>query len=67
MPDGVSLTPSVAAVQSQAYILTLAKSLKVEQETAAQLLQLLPTPGGTGGASTGPQVSGLGKHLDVFA
>ena len=64
MIDAVSLTPGVAAVQSQAYILTLAKSLKVEQETAAQLL---PTPGGPGGASMGPRVSGLGQNLDAFA
>ena len=47
MPDGLSIDGSAAAVQSQAYLLTLAKSLKVEKEVAVQLLQALPTPGGT--------------------
>ena len=44
--DGLSLTSSVAAIQSQASLLTLSKTLKLEREAGAQLLQALP-PSGT--------------------
>jgi hypothetical protein len=66
MPDGLSIS-GAAAIQSQVYITTLAKSLQLEKDTAAQLLQLLPGSGGEEGTSRGPQVSGLGETLDRFA
>jgi hypothetical protein len=55
-----------AAAQSQATVLTLSKSLKLEQSTAAQLLQGLPGAGG-GTSPPGPPVAGMGQQLDAFA
>jgi len=43
--DGLSLTSSVGAIQYQASLLTLSKTLKVEREAGAQLLQGLPQSG----------------------
>jgi hypothetical protein len=62
----LSAAGSVAAVQSQASILTLAKALKLEQSAAAQLLQGLPGAG-TATPRTGPAVAGMGQQLDAFA
>ena len=66
MPLEISAFGSVAAVQSQASILTLSKALKLEQSAAAQLLQGLPGAG-TSPARTGPQVAGMGQQLDAYA
>jgi lantibiotic modifying enzyme len=65
MPD----TPSIGGatgVSSQLYVLTLAKSLKTEQQYAAQLLQALPNTGGAASV-VGPRVQGMGGVLDALA
>lgn len=51
-----------AAVQSQASVMMLSKSLKMDQEHAAQLLQAMP-----GAPAAGPSVSGMGQMLDALA
>lgn len=53
---------AAAAVQSQTSVMMLSKSLKMDQEHAAQLLQTMP-----GAPSAGPAVSGMGQALDAFA
>jgi hypothetical protein len=56
---------ATAAAQAQASRMMLHKSLRMEQQNAAQLLQSLP---GTSlpAARAGPAVSGLGQMLDAF-
>ncbi len=56
---------AVAAVQSQTSVMMLSKSLKMEQEHAAQLLQSMPPTGAA--PAVGPAVSGMGQMLDAFA
>lgn len=57
---------TAAAVQSQASILVLTKSLKLQQSAAARLLDDLP---GTSPQTfaPGPSVPGMGEQLDAFA
>ena len=57
---------AAAAAQSQASVLMLSKSLKLEQSAAAQLLQGL-TSAGTPTARPGPPVAGLGQQMDAYA
>jgi hypothetical protein len=59
-------TDALAAAQSQASIMVLSKSLKMEQEHMPQLLQGMPSAG-TAAPSVGPAVSGMGQTLDTFA
>jgi hypothetical protein len=64
----VELSPggNLAAVQTQAYVSTLSKVLKVAETSAAQLLQSLPAVA-LGGDRVGAPVSGIGQRLDTFA
>jgi Putative motility protein len=59
-------TGAAAAVQSQACVMVLSKSLKAEQEHAAQLLQSMP-PAGATAPPAGPSPAGMGQRLDAFA